>query len=475
MIVHDKFYIDGHWVAPHGTETYTVINPSTEMACATIAMGDATDVDRAVEAAKRALPAFMATSKAQRLDLLRRILAAYRNHYEEFAQLMSLEMGTPITFAREAQAMRGVVHLTEAISVLEKFDFEWSEGATRMRLEPIGVCGLITPWNWPVNQIVVKLAPAIAAGCTTVLKPSEYSPLSSMLFARIMDEAGAPAGVFNLILGDGQNAGARLAEHPDVAMVSFTGSTSAGIEVARCAAPTVKRVAQELGGKSANILLADVDLEQAVTKGVAGCFTNAGQSCSIPTRMLVPRSLMARAADMAAKAASEYIVGPADDPKSSLGPVVNKRQFESIQGFISGAIEEGATLVAGGPGRAAPYDKGYYVRPTVFSDVTPDMRVAREEIFGPVLVMIAYDSIDHAVEIANGTQYGLAGYVQGKDLGRVHDVARRLQAGTIHLNYPPADFSAAFGGYKQSGNGREWGKAGLMEYLELKSMVGFHH
>nr|WP_025374314.1 aldehyde dehydrogenase family protein [Advenella mimigardefordensis] len=474
-MVHDKFYIDGQWVAPHGAETFTVINPSTESPCATIAMGDATDVDRAVDAAKRALPAFMATSKAQRLDLLRRILVAYRSHYEEFAQLMSLEMGAPITFAREAQAMRGVAHLTEAISVLEKFDFEWNEGTTRMRLEPIGVCGLITPWNWPINQIVVKLAPAIAAGCTTVLKPSEFSPLSSMLFARVMDEAGVPAGVFNLILGDGLTTGARLAEHSDVAMISFTGSTRAGIEVARCAAPTVKRVAQELGGKSANILLDDVDLEQAVTKGLAGCFTNSGQSCSIPTRMLVPRALMAQATDIAARVAADYIVGPADKPDSRLGPVVNKRQFESIQAFIADAMAEGATLIAGGPGRVAPYDKGYYVRPTVFSDVTPDMRVAREEIFGPVLVMMAYDSVDHAVDIANGTKYGLAGYVQGKDPARVQDVARRLQAGTIHLNYPHADFGAAFGGYKQSGNGREWGKAGLMEYLELKSMVGFHH
>ena len=325
------------------------------------------------------------------------------------------------------------------------------------------------------NQIVVKLAPAIAAGCTTVLKPSEFSPLSSMLFARVMHEAGVPAGVFNLILGDGLTTGARLAEHPDVDMVSFTGSTRAGIEVARCAAPTVKRVAQELGGKSANILLDDVDLEQAVTKGLAGCFTNSGQSCSIPTRMLVPRALMAQATEIAARVAAEYIVGPADKPDSRLGPVVNQRQFESIQAFIADAMAEGATLIAGGPGRVAPYDKGYYVRPTVFSDVTPDMRVAREEIFGPVLVMIAYDSVDHAVDIANGTKYGLAGYVQGKDPARVQDVARRLQAGTIHLNYPPADFGAAFGGYKQSGNGREWGKAGLMEYLELKSMVGFHH
>ena len=475
MIVHDKFYIDGQWVAPHGAETFDVVNPSTEEICATIAMGDAVDIDRAVAAAKRALPDFSNTTKEERLDLLGRILAAYQDHYEEFAQLMSLEMGCPITFSREFQAVRGVVHLKEAISVLEKRDFEWSQGTTRMRLEPIGVCGLITPWNWPVNQIVVKLAPAIAAGCTTVLKPSEYSPLSSMLFARVMHEAGVPAGVFNLVLGDGVRAGSRLAEHPDVAMISFTGSTRAGVEVARCAAPTVKRVAQELGGKSANILLSDVDLESAVTKGVAGCFTNSGQSCSIPTRMLVPREKMRQAVEIAARAASKFTVGPADDPDVRLGPVVNRRQFESIQAHIASGIEEGADLVAGGPGRMAPFEKGYFVRPTIFANVMPDMRIAREEIFGPVLVMMPYDSIDQAVEMANDTVYGLAGYVQGNDPECVRDVARRLQAGTVHMNYPPPDFSASFGGYKQSGNGREWGDAGLMEYLELKSMIGFHH
>jgi len=475
VIVHDKFYIDGQWVAPHGVETLDVVNPSTEEICATIAMGDAVDIDRAVAAAKRALPDFSNTTKEERLDLLGRILAAYQEYYEEFAQLMSLEMGCPITFSREFQAMRGVVHLKEAISVLEKRDFEWSQGTTRMRLEPIGVCGLITPWNWPVNQIVVKLAPAIAAGCTTVLKPSEYSPLSSMLFARIMHEAKVPGGVFNLVLGDGLRAGTRLAEHPDVAMISFTGSTRAGVEVARCAAPTVKRVAQELGGKSANILLPDVDLESAVTKGVAGCFTNSGQSCSIPTRMLVPRSMMAQATEIAATAARQFTVGPADDPDVRLGPVVNKRQFESVQAHIISGIEEGADLVAGGPGRMAPFEKGYFVRPTIFANVTPDMRIAGEEIFGPVLVMMPYDSIDQAVEIANDTVYGLAGYVQGKNPDCVHDVARRLQAGTVQVNYPPPDFGASFGGYKQSGNGREWGHAGLMEYLELKSMVGFHH
>lgn len=474
MIVCEKCYVGGQWVAPLGTGRFTLVNPSDETPCAEIAMGDARDADRAVAEAKRALPGFAAAGRDDRLALLRRILAVYQGKYEELARLMSLEMGSPITFSRNFQAMRGVAHLEEMIRVLEGFEFEWRQGTTQMRLEPVGVCGLVTPWNWPMNQVVVKVAPALAAGCTMVLKPSEYSPLSARLFADILHEAGVPPGVFNMVYGDGAVVGARLAEHPDVAMISLTGSTRAGIEVARCAATTVKRVAQELGGKSANILLPDADLETAVVKGVAGCFTNSGQSCSIPTRMLVPRERMDQAAEIAAAAARAYVVGPADDPASQLGPVVNRRQFDSIQAHIASGIEEGARLVAGGLGRAEPHRRGYYVKPTVFAGVTPAMRIAREEIFGPVLSIIAYDSVDHAVEIANGTEYGLAGYVQGRDIEQARAVARRLQAGAIHINYPPPDYGAAFGGYKQSGNGREWGKAGLMEYLELKSMVGFH-
>lgn len=474
MIVRDKFYIDGQWITPNSKAIFNLINPSDEEPCAIIGMGDSVDTDRAVQAAKQALPAFQAWTKQQRLDLLRRILQAYQENIDEIARLMTLEMGAPITFSRNFQAMRGVAHLEEVIRVLEAFDFEWAEGTTRMRLEPIGVCALITPWNWPMNQVIVKLAPALAAGCTVVLKPSEFSPLSAMFLADLLHEAGVPPGVFNLINGDGANVGAALAAHPDVMMVSFTGSTRAGVEVARCAAPTIKRVTQELGGKSANILLPDVDLEEAVTKGVAGCFTNSGQSCSIPTRMLIPRELMTQAAMIAEAAAAKYSVGPAHDPQVQMGPVVNHRQFESIQAHIESGIQGGARLVIGGPGRAEPHTSGYFVRPTIFADVTPEMRIAREEIFGPVLVLIAYDSVEHAIELANGTDYGLAGYVQGKDLEVVHDVARRLQAGTIHINYPPPDMGAPFGGYKQSGNGREWGKAGLMEYLELKSMVGFY-
>lgn len=474
VIERKKFFIDGQWVLPNSKATFTLINPSNEEPCGIIGMGDSVDAERAVQAAKRALPSFQAWSKDERLALLRRILQIFRENIEESARLMTLEMGAPITFSRNAQAVRGVLHLEEIIRVLEAFDFEWDKGTTRMRYEPIGVCALITPWNWPINQVMVKLAPALAAGCTVVLKPSEFSPLSAMHLIDLLREAGVPPGVVNLVNGDGINVGSYLAAHPEVAMVSFTGSTRAGVDVALSAAPTIKRVAQELGGKSANILLPDADFVEAVAKGVAGCFTNSGQSCSIPTRMLVPREMMSIAAEIAKDAAAKYVVGPADDPQVQMGPVVNQRQFENIQSYIQSGIDEGARLVIGGCGRVEPYIKGYYVRPTIFADVTPEMRIAREEIFGPVLVLIAYDSVDHAIEIANGTDYGLAAYVQGKDLARVHDVARRLQAGTVHINYPAMDISAPFGGYKQSGNGREWGKAGLLEYLELKSMIGFH-
>jgi len=339
--------------------------------------------------------------------------------------------------------------------------------------EAIGVCGLITPWNWPVNQIVVKIAPALAAGCTMVLKPSEYSPLSALLFAEVLDEAQVPAGVFNLVNGDGPGVGEAIASHADVDMVSFTGSTRAGVLVAQAAAPGVKRVAQELGGKSANILLDDVDLDEAVKRGVAACFTNSGQSCSIPTRMLVPRHLMNDAMQIAKRAAQSYRVGPTDDPSTQLGPLVNRNQFERVQTLIQQGIDEGARLVTGGTGLPAGIEKGYYARPTVFADVTPDMTIAREEIFGPVLSMIPYDSEDEAIAIANGTEYGLAAYVQSADLSRARKVGRALRAGAVHLNYPPADFKAPFGGYKRSGNGREWGEAGLREYLEVKALVGY--
>lgn len=473
MLELDKFYIDGAWTEPAAVSWMDLVDPATEKPFGRLALGGAADVDRAVKAARRAFPAYAATPVAERIDLLQRMLDVYTRRYDEFAEAMRREMGSPITFATKGQAVRGPAHLNTLLDVLKDFRFEEDKGTTRLRYEPVGVCGLITPWNWPVNQVMVKVAPALAAGCTMVLKPSEYSAVSAALLAEVLHEAGVPAGVFNLVNGDGPNVGAAIAGHEDIDMVSFTGSTRAGIEVARTAAVTVKRVAQELGGKSANILLDDVDLEDAVRRGVAACFTNSGQSCSIPTRMLVPRHLMAQAAAIAAAAADGYRVGPTDDPETQLGPLVNASQFDRVQRLIRTGIEEGATLVAGGPGRPEGLKAGYFARPTVFSDVMPEMTIAREEIFGPVLSIMPYASEEEAVAIANGTFYGLAAYVQSADRERARAIARRLNGGQVHINYPPADFGAPFGGFRRSGNGREWGEAGLREYLETKAMIGY--
>lgn len=468
-----RFYIDGRWVEPADPAWFDVIDPATETVVERLALGDARDVDLAVAAARKALPGYAATSVAERIALLERIVSIYERRQEEFAQAMRIEMGSPIRFSRQFQVPRGWLHLNQMIDVLKRFKFEETMGSTLIRHEPVGVCGLITPWNWPINQIVVKVAPALAAGCTMVLKPSEYSPLSSLLFAEVLDEAGVPAGVFNLVSGDGPGVGAALSAHPDIDMLSFTGSTRAGVLVAKSAADTVKRVAQELGGKSANILLDDVNLRDAVTRGVAACFTNSGQSCSIPTRLLIPRGLMDDAIQIAKAAAEGYSVGPTTDENTQLGPLVNRAQFRRVQALIQNGIDEGAQLVTGGVGLPNGIEKGYYARPTVFAYVTPQMTIAQEEIFGPVLSMIAYDSEAEAIDIANGTPYGLAAYVQSADRQRARDVARKLQAGSVHLNYPPADFAAPFGGVKRSGNGREWGEYGLREYLEVKSMVGY--
>ncbi len=473
MLELGKFYIDGAWVEPAEASWMDLVDPATEEAYGRLALGSAADVDRAVAAARRAFPAYAATPVEERVALLRRILDIYTRRYGEFAEAMRKEMGSPITFATNGQAARGPAHLNALLEVLETFRFEEDHGSTRLRYEPIGVCGLITPWNWPVNQVMVKVAPALAAGCAMVLKPSEYSPVSTVLLAEVLHEAGVPAGVFNLVNGLGTSVGAAIASHDGIDMVSFTGSTRAGIEVARAAAATVKRVGQELGGKSANILLDDVDLEQAVRRGVAACFTNSGQSCSIPTRMLVPRRLMARASAIAAAAAGEYKVGPTERADTQLGPLVNASQFARVQGLIAAGIDEGAELVAGGTGRPAGLAAGYFVKPTVFSNVRPDMTIAQEEIFGPVLSIIPYDTDDEAVAIANGTLYGLAAYVQSGDAERARAIARRLNGGQVHINYPPADFGAPFGGFRRSGNGREWGEAGLREYLETKAMIGY--
>ncbi|MFZ0300385.1 MAG: aldehyde dehydrogenase family protein [Candidatus Sulfotelmatobacter sp.] len=468
-----KFYIDGKWVDPAKAHDFQVINPANEQAVATISLGSAADVDRAVAVAKRAFEAYSETGVQERLDLLRRIIEVYQSKMEEMAAAISQEMGAPSSLSRKAQAPAGLAHLLETVKVLEHFKFEELKGSTLMRKEPIGVCGLITPWNWPMNQIVCKVAPALAAGCTMVLKPSEFAPLSAYLFAQILHEAAVPPGVFNLVNGDGPTVGAAISSHPDVAMVSFTGSTRAGVAVAMAAAPTVKRVTQELGGKSANILLDDADFEKVVKQGVQECFRNTGQSCNAPTRMLVPRVKMAEVIVAARQASETTKVGDPLAEDTGLGPLASKAQFDKVQRLINNGIEEGAKVIAGGPGRPEGLSKGYFVKPTVFADVSNEMTIAREEIFGPVLCIIPYEDEDDAVRIANDTPYGLSGFVTSGNRERAIRVAKRLRSGNVHINGARIDFGGCFGGYKQSGNGREWGEAGLEEFLELKAIFGY--
>ena len=468
-----KFYIDGKWVDPAKAHDFPVINPANEQPIATISLGSAVDVDRAVAAAKRAFESYSETSVRERLDLLRQIIAVYQSKIEDMAAAILQEMGAPSSLSKKAQAPAGLAHLLETAKVLEHFKFEELKGSTLMRKEPIGVCGLITPWNWPMNQIVRKVAPALAAGCTMVLKPSEFAPLSAYLFAQILHEAAVPAGVFNLVNGDGPTVGAAISSHPDIAMVSFTGSTRAGVAVAVAAAPTVKRVTQELGGKSANILLDDADFEKAVKQGVQECFRNTGQSCNAPTRMLVPRAKMAEVTVAARQASETTKVGDPLAEDTGLGPLASKAQFDKVQRLINKGVEEGAKLIAGGPGRPEGINRGYFVKPTVFADVKNDMTIAREEIFGPVLCIIPYDDEDDAIRIANDTPYGLSGFVTSGNRERAVRVAKRLRSGNVHINGARIDFGGCFGGYKQSGNGREWGEAGLEEFLELKAIFGY--
>ncbi|RJF87802.1 aldehyde dehydrogenase family protein [Oleomonas cavernae] len=473
MSNHLKFYIDGAWVDPITPATLDVINPATEEPYTKISVGNADDVNRAVAAAKAAFPSYTKTTKAERLAFLERLLEVYNARYEDIAQAVTQEMGAPLSFARAAQAWAGQVHLEATIKALREYEFEHARGKTRMVKEGIGVVGLITPWNWPLNQIVCKVAPALAAGCTMVLKPSEIAPISGIVFAEIVDAIGLPKGVFNLVNGDGPSVGQVIASHPDVDMVSFTGSTRAGIIVAKSAADTVKRVAQELGGKSANIILPDADLADAVTQGVGACFGNSGQSCDAPTRMFVPAAAHAQALAVAKAAAETHKVGDPNAEDTVLGPVVSQVQYDKIQRLIKSGIDEGATLVTGGLGRPDGLNRGYYVRPTIFGDVKHEMTISREEIFGPVLSILPYESEDEAIAKANDTVYGLAAYVQSKDLAHAREVARELRAGTVNINYPDWDTHSAFGGYKQSGNGREYADWGIHDFLELKSIVGY--
>jgi aldehyde dehydrogenase (NAD+) len=466
-----KFYIDGQWVEPVQLESLDVDNPTTEQVSGRIALGSSADVDKAAKAARRAFATWSQTSREDRLDVLQAILGEYQKRLGDLADAVSEEMGAPASLAAGPQVMMGLGQLSTAIDVLKNYQFEEPHGSTLVVKEPIGVCGLITPWNWPLNQIAAKVFPALATGCTMVLKPSEVAPYSAQIFTEVIDAAGPPAGVYNMVYGDGAGVGVELSTHPEIDMVSFTGSTRAGVEVAKNAAPSVKRVTQELGGKSPNIVLDDDDFAKSVASGMKAMLMNSGQSCNAPSRMLVPNSRKDEAAEVAGRVAEAAKVGVAGD-KTSIGPVASKAQFDKIQGLIQKGIDEGATVAGGGLGRPDGLDTGYYVRPTVFADVTNDMTIAREEIFGPVLCILGYDDLDQAVEIANDTEYGLAGYVSATDLDAARGVARRIRAGQVAINHA-FDLNAAFGGYKRSGNGREWSQFGFEEYLEIKSTIGY--
>ena len=469
---YNKFYINGEWVEPAGRETIDVINPATEEAFATISMGTAEDVDAAAKAARAAFPAWSQSSVEERVAVLKKIMAGIQARAGDLAAAITSEMGAPVGLANAAQVPSGLGHFAAVLPVLENYKFQETRGSTLIVKEAAGVCGFITPWNWPLNQIACKVAPALAAGCTIVLKPSEVAPINAYILAEIIDECGLPPGVFNLVNGDGPNVGAAISAHPEVDVVSFTGSTRAGREVAKAAADGIKRVTQELGGKSANIILDDVaDFGKAVFSGVLNCFGNSGQSCNAPTRMLVPKARMAEAIESAKAAVAKAVVGDPTNEGTSLGPVVSELQFNKINALIEAGIKEGAELIAGGPGRPDGLDKGYYIKPTIFANVTNDMTIAREEVFGPVLTIIGYEDDAEAVAIANDTEYGLSGYVSGEP-AHAQQIALQIRTGMVHINGAPLDISAPFGGYKKSGNGREWGLEGFEEYLETKAMMG---
>lgn len=468
-----QFYIDGAWIESTTPDRAAVVNPATETATGQIALGTSDDVDRAVAAARRAFSSYSQTPVAERAALLDRIQTLILERADDFAAAITREMGAASTFSKGTHVPSAAEHVRVAAEALRGYDFLTMQGSTATVREPIGVCALITPWNWPLYQITAKVAPALAAGCCVVLKPSELSPYSALLFAQLMHDAGVPPGVFNMINGTGETVGTALASHPDVDMISITGSTRAGVLVAQAAAPTVKRVVQELGGKSPNIILDDADFEVSVTKGVLAAFRNVGQSCSAPMRMLVPVSRLAEVEGFATAAARQVVVGDPLSPQTMMGPIANAAQFARVQVLIESGVAEGAKLLCGGPGRPGGLDRGFFVSPTIFSEVTPTMRIAREEIFGPVLSIMPYRDDDDAVAIANDTDYGLGSYVQSADRERARRVASRLRAGQVHINYPAWDGRAAFGGYKRSGNGREYGVFGLEEYLETKSIIGY--
>ena len=467
----EKFYINGSWVDPIKKETIDIINPADESIVGKLSVGSAEDIDKAVKAARTAFSSFSESSKKERLDLLNTIRNIYKKRFDDIADAIMTEMGAPINLARGAQAMVGLGHLKTAIRVLEEHKFEYVHNGYTVRHEPIGVCGLITPWNWPINQIVSKLGPCLASGCTAILKPSEIAPLSANIIAEIIHEAGTPSGVFNMVHGIGPIVGEAMSNHPDIDMMSFTGSTRGGIAVAQASAKTVKRVSQELGGKSPNIILDDEIFEKSVTDGVNGTMSNTGQSCNAPTRMLVPATRHDEAVKIAKDAAEQLTTGNPKNEDTDIGPLVSEVQYNKVQRLIKAGISEGATLVTGGSGKPEKLDSGYYVRPTVFGNVNNKMEIAREEIFGPVLSIIPYNSEEEAIEIANDTEYGLAAYVSGENKDKMMMLARKIKAGQIHLNHGSAGTNAPFGGFKQSGNGREKAEWGLEEFLEVKAIM----
>jgi aldehyde dehydrogenase (NAD+) len=467
-----RFYIDGEWIEPMGSRVIDVVNPATEEAFGRVSLGSAADVDRAVTAARAAFATYSRTSKAERITLLEKVIACYQERLDDLAATISLEMGAPMSLATSAQAPMGLTQLNTALEVLKDYEFQRTRNNTLLLKEPIGVCGFITPWNWPMNQIMCKVAPALAAGCTIVLKPSEVTPLSAIILAEIMDAAGVPAGVFNLVNGDGPGVGGAISRHPDIDLVSITGSTRAGVLVAKAAADSVKRVTQELGGKSANILLKDANLKDAVTHGVQKCFANSGQSCTAPSRMFVHQSQHAEALAIAKQVAATLELGDPASSNTTMGPVANESQYDKIQALIQKGIDEGADLVCGGTGKPEGLETGYYVKPTVFGNVRNDMTIAREEIFGPVLAMLPYETEEEAIVLANDTEYGLSGCVYSGDRKHAVAVASQLRTGQVHINGANADFTAPFGGYKKSGNGREWGIEGFEEFLETKALMG---
>lgn len=473
MKQYNAFYINGTWCPSVSTKNKDVINPATEEVIAQVSLGNKSDVDQAVNAARSAFDSWSQTTREERLAVLDRIIVVYESRIEEIAQAITAEMGASISMSRSAQAPIGMTHFKTARDVLANFSFEGELGRSQILKEPIGVCGFITPWNWPMNQIACKVAPALACGCTIVLKPSEMTPLSAQLFAEVLDEAKVPAGVFNMVFGDGPDVGSAISEHTDIDMVSLTGSTRAGVQVSKAAADNIKRVSLELGGKSPFIILDDADFAEAVSWGATQCFRNVGQSCNAPTRMLVPAALHDQAVNVVQRVAQATRVGDPQATETEIGPLSNALQFEKVNGMIQDAIDAGNELITGGTGRPGGLNKGYFARPTAFANVSNDSTIAQEEVFGPVLCIIPYKDEADAIKIANDSPYGLAAYIESGSLDRARSVARKMRAGTVYLNRNDFDPQAPFGGYKQSGNGREWGQFGFHDFLEIKGIVGY--